>query len=119
MKVVKSTEDLKSLIVEGIKEKKGKKIISLNFSGFENSVCKYFIICEGDSNTHVNAISQSVEDITYKKSKIKVWKKEGFENAQWIILDYVDIVVHIFQKHIREYYNLEELWADTETESID
>jgi len=99
-------------IIEGIKEKKGKEIISINLTALDNAVCRYFIICHGDSNTQVSAIAQWVEKFIEETMNEKVWRKQGFENSQWILLDYIDIVVHIFQKEYRDFYNLEGLWAD-------
>jgi len=106
------TISLLNTIVSGIQEKKGNNIISLDFGRIENPVCRYFVICNGDSNTHVNAIADSVEEFTLKELETKVWHTEGRDNSQWVILDFVDVVVHVFQKHCREYYNLEDLWAD-------
>jgi len=99
-------------IIEGIKEKKGKEILSIDLRALDNSICRYFIICHGDSNTQVNAIANWIEYSIEEKLNEKVWHKEGFENANWILLDYVDIIVHIFQKESRDFYNLEGLWAD-------
>jgi ribosome-associated protein len=109
-------EDVIDLIVEGIQEKRGKEIMSIDISALENSICRYFIICHGDSNTQVSAIAQWIERVMEEKHSEKVWHKEGFENAQWILLDYVDVVVHIFQKEYRDFYNLESLWADGKIE---
>jgi ribosome-associated protein len=99
-------------IIEGIKDKKGKEIVCIDLSALKNSICKYFVICHGDSNTQVNAIAMGVEKAMEDKLNEKVRRKQGFENAQWILLDYVDVVVHIFQKESRNFYNLEGLWAD-------
>jgi len=107
-----NTKKLLKAIVDGAKNKKGEKIISLDFSKIENSVCKYFIICHADSNIQVNAIAASIENNVRIELKEKVWQKGGYENSFWIILDYVNIVVHIFQKEYREFYKLESLWAD-------
>lgn len=105
-------EPIVNQIIESIKEKKGKEIVSINLTALDAAVCRYFIICHGDSNTQVSAIAQWVEKFIEETLNEKVWKKQGFENAQWILLDYVDIVVHIFQKEFREFYDLEGLWAD-------
>jgi len=99
-------------IIEGIKEKKGKEIVSIDLSALENSICRYFVICHGDSNTQVAAIAQWIEKVMEEKLDEKVWHKQGLENAHWVLLDYVDVVVHIFQKEFRDFYNLEGLWAD-------
>lgn len=100
------------IIVEGIQEKKGKEIVSIDISSLENSFCRYFIICHGDSNTQVTAIAQWIEKVMEERNNEKVWHKQGFENAHWILLDYIDVVVHVFQKEYRDFYNLEGLWAD-------
>lgn len=115
----KGEEKLVALIIEGIKEKKGKEIISIDISKFENSICNHFIICHGDSNTQVNAIAQWIEKFIEEQTNEKVWRKQGFENAQWVLLDYIDIVVHIFQKETRDFYNLESLWADGKVKKIE
>jgi len=112
MQTEQSTNILLQTIIAGIQEKKGKNIVSLDFSPLDNSVCKYFVICNGDSNTHVQAIANSVEDFTQRLINMSVWHIEGRDNAHWIILDYSDVVVHVFQTTYREYYDLEALWAD-------
>ncbi|MBK8805569.1 MAG: ribosome silencing factor [Bacteroidales bacterium] len=106
------TKELLKTIVEGLQEKKRKDIKSLDFANINNAVCKFFVICHGDSNTHVNALANSVEEFARERANTKLWRKEGLERAEWIVLDYSDIVVHIFQRSIREYYKLEDLWAD-------
>jgi ribosome-associated protein len=111
-KIKDDSKKLLSVIIDGIKEKQGKEIVSLDLSKVENSITKYFVICHADSNTHVNTIADFIEVNVKKKLKEKVWHSEGHENAQWILLDYSNIVVHIFQKEFREYFNLEGLWAD-------
>jgi ribosome-associated protein len=99
-------------IIEGIRRKKGKSIVSIDLRGLQNAVCEYFIIASGDSKTQVGAISDSVEDVVWEQSREWPHHKEGVKNAQWILLDYVNIVVHIFQREHRNFYNLESLWAD-------
>lgn len=116
-KPVKSSK-LVDIIIAGIQEKKGKDIISLNFKNLENAVCNYFVICTGDSNIHVDAIANSIEEVIKKQTGTNAWHKEGFENSQWILLDYFDVVVHIFQPETRDFYNLEGLWADAEVKKI-
>lgn len=99
-------------IIKGIEEVKGQNITLLDLRDIENTVCDYFIICDGTSNTQVSAISGSIQKSVSKKIKEKPWHIEGESNAEWILMDYVNVVVHIFQKSTREYYNLEELWGD-------
>ncbi|MFC2128631.1 ribosome silencing factor [Bacteroidota bacterium] len=116
MGIKKSPDDTTRLvetIVDGAKKKKGEEIISLNFNNIENSICKYFIICHADSNIQVNAIADSIEKKVKEDLNERVWQKGGYENSFWIILDFVDVVVHIFQKEYRDFYKLEDLWADT------
>jgi len=108
------SEKLALSIIHGIQEKKGKGIISLNMTNLNNSVSNYFVVCHGNTKIQVEAIADAVEEIVRKKLGDKPWHKEGFENAEWILLDYVDVVVHIFQESTRTFYNLEKLWADAE-----
>ena len=107
-----NTDTLISKIIEGIEEVKGKNITILDLRKIENAVTQYFIITEGTSNTQVNAIADSVRKIVSKTIQQKPWHIEGEEKAEWILMDYVDVVVHVMQKPVREYYNLEELWGD-------
>jgi ribosome-associated protein len=107
-----STEDSLKVIIEGIQELKGENIVSINFSQIENSEFEYFVICEGNSNTHVTAIADSVVSFVRENNVGILCGKDGYENSEWIILDFANIFVHVFQPHIRQYYNIEELWAD-------
>jgi ribosome-associated protein len=101
-------------IISSIQEVKGKEIVSLNLQKTESTICKYFVICTGNSNTHVNAIERSIRNNISKKLKEKPYNIEGNKIAEWILLDYSDIIVHIFQKNIRLYYNLEDFWGDAD-----
>jgi ribosome-associated protein len=114
-----STDDLIACIIKGIDEVKGEDIQLLDLRDIENTVCDYFIICTGNSNTQVNAISGSVQKMVSKELKDKPWHIEGQTNAEWILMDYVNVVVHVFQKHIREYYDIESLWGDAITTQIE
>lgn len=100
--------------VEGILELKGRNITIMNLKKIHNRVCDYYIICQADSNTQVNAIAGSVEEMVKKKTGERPYRSEGFQNSEWILVDYVTVVVHIFQTQIRNFYNLESLWADAE-----
>ena len=113
------TTDIKELVIEGIQEKKGNEIVDLDLSGIENSVCNDFIICHGNSRTQVEAIASYVEQNVKQKAGVYPWHKEGYQNAEWILLDYVDVVVHVFNEQTRRFYNLEGLWADAKTITID
>jgi ribosome-associated protein len=114
-----SVDQLITEIVKGIEKVKGLKINILDLREIENTVCDYFIICEGNSNTQVNAISGSIQKSVSKAIKDKPWHVEGEANAEWILLDYINVVVHIFQKQIREYYDIESLWGDAKITTIE
>ena len=114
-----STDDLLASIIKGIEDVKGLDIDILDLRGIENSVCDYFIICNGNSNTQVNAIVSSVQKGVSKELKDKPWHIEGTDVGEWVLMDYVSIVVHVFQKHIREYYNIESLWGDAKITTIE
>ena len=105
-------------VVEGIQEKKGKNITILDLTELEHTITDYFVICEGDSNVHVDAVSDSVEDYIRENLSEKPYHIEGRENAQWILIDYVDVVVHVFQHSVRDFYSLESLWADAKRTDI-
>lgn len=106
-------------IVEAIQDTKGEDIKLLDLTKIENSAADYFIICSANSNTQVNAIAGNIEKKVRNELKNRPWHVEGTENAMWILVDYISVVVHIFQKHIREYYDLEDLWSDAQITSID
>ncbi|WP_185859126.1 ribosome silencing factor [Blattabacterium cuenoti] len=97
-------------IIEGIQMVKGKDISVINLKNRENFICDYFVICNGDSHNQVYAISQSIEKTTIKQLQKKPWHIEGLKKREWILVDYVSIVVHIFQKEVRSHYNIETLW---------
>jgi len=113
-----NADQLITEIIKGIEGVKGQKISILDLRKIENTVCEYFIVCEGTSNTQINAISGSVQKTVSKAIQDKPWHIEGEANAEWILLDYVNVVVHIFQKHIREYYDIESLWGDAKITDI-
>lgn len=113
------TDQLISKIIEGIENVKGIDIEILDLREIENTVCDYFIICSGTFNTQVNAIVNSIEKTVSKSIKEKAWHIEGTDNAEWVLMDYVNVVVHVFQKHIREYYDIESLWGDAKTIKIE
>ncbi len=112
-------DQLITQIIKGIEEVKGNDINILDLRDIENTVCNYFVICNGTSNTQVNAIVNSIQKTVSKKLKDKPWHVEGSENAEWVLIDYVNVVVHVFQKHIREFYDIEGLWGDAKTTVIE
>ena len=114
----KETEQLIDAIVEGIQRKKGQEIIKIDLTKINHTECKYFIICHGNSVTQVDAIAHSVEDTVEELINESAWHKDGYRNSIWILLDYADVMVHIFQKESRNFYDLENLWADAHIELI-
>lgn len=117
-KKIVSNDVLLSCIIKGIEEVKGNDIEILDLREIDTAVCDYFVICNGNSNTQVNAIVNSVQKVVSKELKDKPWHVEGTDNAEWVLMDYVSIVVHVFQKEIREYYNIEGLWGDAKITTI-
>ena len=107
-------ELLLQCIVEGLQEKKGKEIVNIDLKKLAYAACDNFIICHGESGTQVKALAGSVEDKVEEKLALRVRHREGLENASWILLDYGDIVVHVFLKEARDYYKLEDLWGDAD-----
>ncbi|MCB0756037.1 MAG: ribosome silencing factor [Flavobacteriales bacterium] len=114
-----NTEQLVQEIINGLREKKGKDIVTLDLRKIDTSVTDFFVLCTGDSNTHVNALAGSVEEEVRKAIKDKPWHIEGTTNGEWVLLDYVNVVVHIFQRETREHYNIEGLWADADMKEYD
>ncbi|KAA6441070.1 ribosome silencing factor [Dyadobacter flavalbus] len=109
-----SSKDLSELVAKGMIEKKGLDIAILDLRNVKNSITDFFVICSGNSDTQIDALANSVEDEVYKISKTEPWQKEGKANGEWILIDYVDVVAHIFNKDRRKHYDLEELWGDAE-----
>ena len=115
---MKKNEQIVNKIVEGIQERKGKKITVVDLTRLNEAPCSYFVICEGDSNVHVNAVAMSVKDYVNEQIHVKPYATDGFENCEWIAMDYGHIIVHVFQRHTREFYDIEHLWADADLQFI-
>ncbi|MCS5663899.1 MAG: ribosome silencing factor [Flavobacteriales bacterium] len=109
---------LVDVIVKGMQEKKAENITVVDLRDIENSVCDFFVISNANSNTQVNAIADSVQKETLETLGDKAWHKEGTESSEWILMDYVNVVAHIFQTPVRDFYALEELWGDAEITEI-
>lgn len=114
-KIVNLSTYLSEIAIQGIQEKKGNDIVRLDLRNLNSAVSDYFVVCNADSSTQVKAIADSVEEEIYKLTQTNPWRKEGLDNAEWIILDYFDIVVHIFRTEKRDFYGIEDLWGDAET----
>lgn len=103
---------LVEVISKGIQEKKGENIVIMDLRDIEHAVCDYFIICNANTNTQISAITDSVTKEARNTIGMKAWHTEGLDNSEWVLIDYVDVVVHVFQTQIREFYALEDLWGD-------
>lgn len=114
-----NNEQIVEKIVEGIQERKGKNIVVVDLTKLQEAPCSYFVICEGDSNVHVNSIGISIKDYVREKINEKPFATDGFENAEWIAMDYGQIIVHVFQRHIRAFYDIEHLWSDAKLTKIE
>lgn len=114
-----SSELVKKFVVEGLQEIKGQNIAVLDLREIENAVTDFFIIAEGNSNTQVNSLADSVHKVVRENVGDKPWHIEGRDNSDWVLMDYVTVVVHVFQKGIREFYDLEGLWGDAEITIIE
>jgi iojap-like ribosome-associated protein len=107
---------LSEVVVQGMIEKKGNEIVRLDLRNIHSSVSDYFVICHADSSIQVNALAKSVEEEVYKALKQEPWRKEGLEHGEWVLLDFIDVVVHIFKTDKRSFYGIEDLWGDAELE---
>ena len=116
-KVINESTYISELAIHGMQEKKGNDLVRLDLRNINSSVADYFVICHADSATQVKAIADSVEEEIYKAVQQDPWRKEGLEYGEWILLDYVDVVIHIFRTDKREFYGVEDLWGDAEIKS--
>ena len=116
-KVINESAYISELAIYGMQEKKGNDLVRLDLRNINSSVADYFVICHADSATQVKAIANSVEEEIYKAVQQDPWRKEGLEYGEWILLDYVDVVIHIFRTDKREFYGVEDLWGDAEIKS--
>jgi len=118
-KIEEITEKTKAAILEGIQKIKGKNITIINLNSIDYTECGYFIICHGSSSTQVSSIAHSVEKTVKEDTGENAWHVEGYQNSIWILLDFGEIVVHVFHEDARRFYNLEELWADAKLTKLD
>ncbi|WP_107038770.1 ribosome silencing factor [Brumimicrobium mesophilum] len=120
IKIVKeiSAEKLCEVIVEGMQDNKAEDIVVIDLREVESAVTDFFVIASGESTTQVDGIANAVVRSTRKTLKEKPWHQEGKNSAQWVLLDYVNVVAHVFHKDVRDYYELEDLWADGKKRQI-
>ncbi len=113
-----TSSTLSEHVVAGMLDKKASDIVVMDLRKVPNAIADYFIICSGNSDTQVDAISDAIEERVFKESKQNPWHHEGKENKEWVLMDYVDVVAHVFKKEKRTFYGLEELWGDAQITSI-
>ncbi len=113
-----TSEELSGLIVKGMEEMKGTDIVVLDLQEVKGAVSDFFVICSGSSDTQIQAISESIQKEVKKSAKESPWKKEGYTNREWILIDYVSVVAHIFKSDRREFYAIEDLWGDAKSTSL-
>ena len=114
-----SSNVLSEWVADGMLEKKASNVVVMDLRTVKHAVADFFVICDGNSHAQIDAISQSVEENVHKHSKQNPWKREGQQNKEWILLDYVDVVAHIFNKEKRVFYGLEELWGNAKITRVD
>jgi len=114
-----SSKQLSQVVVKGMQEKKAEDIVVMDLRKVNNAVADFFVICSGNSDTHIDAIAESVDEVVSKLSGEDPWHREGTNNKTWVLLDYVDVVVHIFNHDKRAFYELESLWGDAVIEQYD
>ena len=114
-----SSEQLSQVVVKGMQEMKAEDIVLMDLRSVNNAVADFFVICSGNSDTQIDAIAESVDHEVNKTDGQNPWHREGFNNKLWVLLDYVDVVVHVFKHENRKFYALESLWGDAKTTSYD
>ena len=107
-----NSKKLSNIIAKSMKDKKAKEVSIINLEKIKNSICDYFVICSGNSDIQLDSIAENIEKKVYENANEKPWKKEGEFNKEWLILDFVNVVAHIFLKEKRYHYNLDKLWGD-------
>lgn len=114
-----NSEALSKIVVQGMQERKAQDITILDLTNVKNAVADFFVVCSATSDTQADSISESIEKFVYKETKEDVWMKEGTNNKEWILMDYVNVVAHVFKTEVRERYNLENLWGDAKIIEIE
>lgn len=110
---------LGDLVAQGMLEKKASDVVVMDLREIKNAVADYFILCSGNSDTQIDAIADSIEEFVHKNANQNPWKREGKTNKEWVIIDYVNVVAHVFKKDKRDFYGLEDLWGDAKTLKIE
>ncbi|REJ84041.1 MAG: ribosome silencing factor [Bacteroidetes bacterium] len=118
LRKINDSERLLDNIISGMQEKKAKEITSIDLRNVKNAVADFFVICHADSSTHIDAIVKSIEEFVYKKQGEEPLHVEGRGNSEWILMDYFNVVAHVFKQEKREFFGIERLWADAEIKQI-
>jgi len=113
------SEKLSDVVVKGMQEKKASDIVIMDLREVKNAVADFFVVCSGNSDTQLDAIAQSIDEQVYKELNQNPWHQEGKNNKEWMLIDYVDVVAHIFNKEKRKFYSLEDLWGDAKIQEIE
>ncbi len=113
------SEKLSKAIVSGMQEKKASEIVVMDLREIKNAVADFFIVCSGSSDKQLDAIAGSIDDEVFKKLKENPWQMEGRSNKEWVILDYINVVAHIFRKDRRQFYSIEKLWGDAKITEVE
>ncbi len=114
-----ASKKLSEVVVRGMQEKKASDIVVMDLRKVKNAVADFFVICSGSSDTQIDAIADSVDEQVHKELKENPWNQEGKANKEWLLIDYVDVVAHIFKKEKREFYKLETLWGDADIRTVE
>lgn len=114
-----TSEELSKLVVEGMCDKKATDVVVMDLRSVKGAVADFFVVCSANSDTQVDAIADSIDKQVSTKAKENPWHREGRENKEWVLLDYVDVVAHIFRKDKREFFALEDLWGDARITPVD
>src|ERR1043166_1264855 len=115
---VASSQKLSDLIVKGMQEKKANEIVLMDLRKVKNAVADFFVICSGNSDKQLDAIAESIDEEVFKSLKEEPWHAEGKNNKEWVLLDYTNVVAHVFKRDRRSFYALEKLWGDAEITEI-
>lgn len=114
-----SSEKLSEIVVKGMQEKKASDIVVMDLREVKNAIADFFVICSGNSDTQLDAIADSIDEQVSKELQQNPWHQEGKNTKEWMLIDYVDVVAHIFKKDKRQYYSLEDLWGDAKIQEIE
>lgn len=114
-----TSEELSNLVVKGMEDRKAEEIVLMDLRDVKGAVTDFFVLCSGNSDTQIEAIAESIEEEVHKGTSENPWRKEGFTNKEWILIDYVNVVAHIFKKDKRQFYGLEDLWGDAKVVHIE